>query len=339
MWWVMGTTSTSYSFEQTECTSIPGLRDAKSLSFCQSNIEMMPTVAEGARIGIYECQVQFEGRRWNCSTIEGDDSVFGNVLNVASREAAFVNSILAAGLVHSVSRACARGDHIDCGCDRRHRPPNIDPAFHITPNDTWQWGGCSEDVRFGARFSRDFLNPQEITVRARGQMNRHNNEAGRRVVLNNMELKCKCHGVSGSCELQTCWWQMASFRKLGDKLKVKYDSAAEMRVEVIREQRSKKERLLAKYPHFKNPTDDDLIYYELSPDYCNYNPSVGSLGTRGRECNLTSHGINGCELLCCGRGHNTQRVFVQERCECRFVWCCEVVCKKCDNTYDLHTCK
>lgn len=80
----MGTTySTSYQEpENIECTSIPGLQNDKVLTFCESNREMLPSVAEGARIGIFECQVQFQGRRWNCSTIEGDESVFGNVLNI-----------------------------------------------------------------------------------------------------------------------------------------------------------------------------------------------------------------------------------------------------------------
>lgn len=343
MWWVMGTTySTSYQEpENIECTSIPGLQNDKVLTFCESNRQMLPSVAEGARIGIFECQVQFQGRRWNCSTIEGDESVFGNVLNRGSRETAFVNSILAAGLVHSISRACARGDYLNCGCDRRHSKPRAgaNSDINIIPNDTWHWGGCSEDVRYGARFSREFLNPQDVTVKARGQMNRHNNEAGRQVVLRNMELKCKCHGISGSCELKTCWWQMASFRKLGNILKVKYDSAAEMTVQELKENRAKKEFLQPRYPHFKNPTADDLIYYQNSPDYCEYNPEVGSLGTVGRECNRTSHGIDGCELLCCGRGHNTQTVVREERCDCRFVWCCDVVCRKCQRIYDVYTCK
>lgn len=43
-------------------------------------------------------------------------------------------------------------------------------------------------------------------------------------------VACKCHGVSGSCSLKTCWLQLADFRRIGEFLKEKYDSAAAMRI-------------------------------------------------------------------------------------------------------------
>ena len=34
-----------------------------------------------------------------------------------------------------------------------------------------------------------------------------------------MEMKCRCHGVSGSCAVKTCWNSMPAFKKVGDYLK------------------------------------------------------------------------------------------------------------------------
>ncbi len=158
-------------------------------------------------------------------------------------------------------------------------------------------------------------------------------------VIHEMELKCKCHGISGSCEVKTCWWQMKSFRALGDILKQKYDSAAEMKVVRRQDSGNPVESLEPKFDMYKPPTTTDLVYYEASPNYCDFDPDRGTFGTSGRQCNITSHGIDGCELLCCGRGHNTETVTTVERCDCKFVWCCKVICKECTRTYDVHTCK
>ena len=49
-------------------------------------------------------------------------------------------------------------------------------------------------------------------------------------VYNLASVACKCHGVSGSCSLKTCWLQLADFRRVGEFLKEKYDSAAAMRI-------------------------------------------------------------------------------------------------------------
>ena len=41
-----------------------------------------------------------------------------------------------------------------------------------------------------------------------------------------MKQECKCHGVSGSCTMKTCWMRLPTFRVVGDNLKSKFDSAA-----------------------------------------------------------------------------------------------------------------
>ncbi|KOB75802.1 Protein Wnt, partial [Operophtera brumata] len=65
----------------------------------------------------------------------------------------------------------------------------------------------------------------------------------------------------------------------------------------------------------------------------------GSMGTTGRECNRTSSGLDGCALLCCGRGYNTKKIIVKERCNCKFHWCCRVECNTCIKAVEVYTCK
>ncbi|XP_029783062.1 proto-oncogene Wnt-3 isoform X1 [Suricata suricatta] len=261
----------------------------------------------------------------------------------ATRESAFVHAIASAGVAFAVTRSCAEGTSTICGCDSHHKGP---------PGEGWKWGGCSEDADFGVLVSREFADARENRPDARSAMNKHNNEAGRtghissgvwrpveQTILDHMHLKCKCHGLSGSCEVKTCWWAQPDFRAIGDFLKDKYDSASEMVVEKHRESRGWVETLRAKYALFKPPTERDLVYYENSPNFCEPNPETGSFGTRDRTCNVTSHGIDGCDLLCCGRGHNTRTEKRKEKCHCIFHWCCYVSCQECIRIYDVHTCK
>ncbi|XP_068196580.1 LOW QUALITY PROTEIN: protein Wnt-3a [Antennarius striatus] len=331
IWWslAVGHQYSSLGTQPILCGSIPGLVP-KQLRFCRNYVEIMPSVAEGVKIGIQECQHQFRGRRWNCTTVNDNLAIFGPVLDKATRESAFVHAIASAGVAFAVTRACAEGSATICGCDTRHKGP---------PGEGWKWGGCSEDVEFGSMVSREFADARENRPDARSAMNRHNNEAGRMSLNDNMFLKCKCHGLSGSCEVKTCWWSQPDFRVIGDYMKDKYDSASEMVVEKHKESRGWVETLRPKYNYFKLPTERDLVYYESSPNFCDPNPETGSFGTRDRTCNLTSHGIDGCDLLCCGRGHNTRTEKRKEKCHCIFHWCCYVSCQECVRVYDVHTCK
>lgn len=37
-----------------------------------------------------------------------------------------------------------------------------------------------------------------------------------------LQTECKCHGISGSCTVRTCWRKLPSFRQIGDALMKKY---------------------------------------------------------------------------------------------------------------------
>lgn len=170
------------------------------------------------------------------------------------------------------------------------------------------------------------------TVKARSLMNLHNNEAGRRAVIKKARITCKCHGVSGSCSLITCWQQLSSIREIGDYLREKYEGATKVKI-------NKRGRLQIKDLQFKVPTAHDLIYLDESPDWCRNSYALHWPGTHGRVCHKNSSGLESCAILCCGRGYNTKNIIVNERCNCKFHWCCQVKCEVCTKVLEEHTCK
>ncbi|XP_028968125.1 protein Wnt-4 [Galendromus occidentalis] len=294
---------------------------------CSLSRITLETIGRGAQLGIEECQHQFRMSRWNCSTQQDDHRVFGKVLGISSREKAFVHAISAAGVAYSITRACSKGELTECGCDSNIRSKQT--------RGRWQWGGCSEDISYGTQFSRDFVDLGEEITSPQGLMNLHNNEAGRRTLRSNAELTCKCHGVSGSCQLQVCWRRLKPFRSIGEELLQRYDGATQVHASLGRG----RPKLKPVTRDVKRPGKKDLVYIEDSPDYCQEDTSLGILGTTGRACNATSYGLDGCRLLCCGRGYITKVREVSEKCNCKFVWCCEVKCEKCRVKKVEHFCK
>lgn len=147
-----------------------------------------------------------------------------------------------------------------------------------------------------------------------------------------MSTHCRCHGVSGSCAVKTCWKMMAAFEHVGGYLKERYEHSVQVTDRSRRKTRRKDQHRL--------PVDkQQLIFFNKSPNYCLEDRRRGIVGTRGRRCNRTSTGSDGCNLLCCGRGYNTHVVRHVQRCECKFVWCCYVRCRRCESMNDMHTCK
>ncbi|KAK2537088.1 Wnt16 [Columba guinea] len=251
---------------------------------------------------------------------------------VGTKETAFIYAVTSAGLVHSVTRSCSAGNVTECSCDT-----NLQHGG--SASEGWHWGGCSDDIHYGMAFSRKFLDVpiKNITGKSGSglvAMNLHNNEAGRQAVAKLMSVDCRCHGVSGSCAVKTCWKTMSSFDKIGRFLKDKYENSIQIS-DRLKKKLRRKEKSQRKIPIGK----EDLLYVNKSPNYCVEDQKLGIPGTQGRECNRTSEGPDGCNLLCCGRGYNTHVVRHVERCECKFVWCCYVRCRRCETMTDVHTCK
>lgn len=106
--------------------------------------------------------------------------------STASRETSFAHAIAAAGVVHSIARACRDGQLSNCGCSRASRPKTL--------QKDWIWGGCGDNIEYGYRFAESFIDVREKersfakTSKEQGRklMNLHNNEAGRRVSIINL---------------------------------------------------------------------------------------------------------------------------------------------------------
>ncbi|CAG0895528.1 unnamed protein product, partial [Cyprideis torosa] len=278
-----------------------------------------------------------------------------------SRETAFIYAVTSAGVVQAITQACSAGNLTDCSCDQNMRGE--------TP-EGWKWGGCSDNLRYGVTFSEAFVDSPErekyaSTRNLRAKMNLHNNAAGRQAIASMLRTQCRCHGVSGSCELKTCWQTLPRFAEVGDYLKLKYENSVKRRTPSRKRSRGRRDRegrtVRWSRRHSATRRDNqesqdvapdqakpgrsvplqqsDLVHLRRSPNYCRYNPKKGILGTSGRVCNNTSTEQDGCDFLCCGRGYNTQIEVEERKCRCIFHWCCYVTCETCRTVREIYTCK
>ncbi|XP_047476216.1 protein Wnt-11b-1-like isoform X4 [Penaeus chinensis] len=263
---------------------------------CRKQVEVMPHVTHAAITAATTCQRLFQSRRWNCSSILNAPEHTPD-LTEGTREQAVVYALSSAAVTWAVARACSQGTLYVCGCGSVPQEP---------PNGLFKWGGCGDNVKFGAKFAREFVDagnkgnrvyrikpvsrhkratareaeeveeveeldaewtnaarthrevlpympifPQDAdaqTKNTRGRqkrrkeekekkkkkkrkkkkrkkeprkpsrqnqaiflMNHHNNRVGRRVVEAALSTQCKCHGVSGSCNIKTCWKALPNF--------------------------------------------------------------------------------------------------------------------------------
>jgi len=141
-------------------------------------------------------------------------------------------------------------------------------------------------------------------------MSKRNNEVGATRAATLKDIRCKCHGPSGSCSAKTCWFELPEMERVGTELKNLYYKAEQVKWRPKRDSRNELGiELFPKYPTRVNRDNTQpkketkpLIYMAKSPNFCEPNEKKGILGTSGRECNANSDGPDGCRELCCKRG-------------------------------------
>ncbi|XP_022912686.2 protein Wnt-11b-1-like [Onthophagus taurus] len=314
---------------------------------CRATMEAMPHVEAAASLASTTCKTIFQNRRWNCSSIDKAPFLTPE-LTRATREQAYVYAISAASLTFTMAKACASGSLHHCTCANPPKEP---------PGENFKWGGCGDNIRWGSNFAKKFVDTvekfnakstrdddnlelqQEIKTyhdrkmaKLKGHIatiNLHNNKIGRKIILENLKTQCKCHGVSGSCSIKTCWKSLSSIDDIGEQLLRKFTTAKEIQ---------KRHVLIEGKDGERNLPKNELIYLMKSPDYCTKDEKLGSVGTVGRRCNVTSNGTDSCRQLCCGRGYRTVVEEKIERCQCKYYYCCYVKCKTCRTFTQIHEC-
>nr|BAC86908.1 unnamed protein product [Homo sapiens] len=243
------------------------------------------------------------------------------------KETAFLYAVSSAALTHTLARACSAGRMERCTCD---------DSPGLESRQAWQWGVCGDNLKYSTKFLSNFLGSKRGNKDLRARADAHNTHVGIKAVKSGLRTTCKCHGVSGSCAVRTCWKQLSPFRETGQVLKLRYDSA----VKVSSATNEALGRLELWAPARQGsltkglaPRSGDLVYMEDSPSFCR--PSKYSPGTAGRVCSREAS----CSSLCCGRGYDTQSRLVAFSCHCQVQWCCYVECQQCVQEELVYTCK
>lgn len=129
-----------------------------------------------------------------------------------------------------------------------------------------------------------------------------------------MNKECRCHGVSGSCELQICRLRPAELSEISKEIYLNsYRNA----------------RLIHSISQIDSENKLQLIYARKSINYCRANTFIDYQGIKqGREC----FSNEGCKQVCCHRGYEilTEMKFI-EYCHCAFSWnIVNIQCKSCE---------
>ena len=147
------------------CRHTRGLRNAKG----PSNFKLHNCRALFASCVLRVSCVYFDFLKWCMGIL-----VYRVFFIPANRETAFLHAISSAAITYEITLQCARRKIPGCGCAETEKPSQVD-------NSNWKWGGCGDNIKFGKKAAKRFMDKLENGNDARTAFNLHNNEVGRRV--------------------------------------------------------------------------------------------------------------------------------------------------------------
>ncbi|PAV67676.1 hypothetical protein WR25_04205 [Diploscapter pachys] len=271
---------------------------------CRTQPATVISAFEGVQDALDECAAHMKFQPWDCSNV---DNIFHDpqLLHTATRESALIWALSSAGAAWGIATSCAQGWLSDCACSEN------------TPGGgSYEYGGCTNAVHYGVRSARRLLTKsQSNQPNLFRKIEKQNLKAGRLALKKTLISSCKCHGVSGSCQQKTCWKRAAALNTITDFLIEKHARAKMYRPNVTMK-------------------SNDLFYLDASPDHCQIDTEKPRVCAWRNE----THMQGDCSKLCCGRGYSVRHEVVHAKCECQFVWCCDLVCKDCLQHRWVSTC-
>ena len=184
--------------------------------------------------------------------------------------------------------------------------------------------------------SMAFYYPDRHSVGAKPSQSHASPPLHHKVVRTAAQRKCKCHGPTASCVTQTCWRKLLNFTEVGKLLKVRYDSA--VRVKYVSE--TLKPFSDSSAGPITNGRHGNLAFFENSRNFCDPDERTGYPGIQNRKCIYGNDGGQSCARRCasCGRRIRQTVETKTEKCQCQFVWCCQIHCESCTKQQNVTTC-
>lgn len=309
--------------------------------------EYRHVVAAGVQKALLECREKFKLDRWNCPKQAFLDILRRHPLP-PNKELGLTRALISAGIVLSLTRTCSYGTDNFCGCNQPNTTGDQNATGSEFKETKFLWNGCDESVKFAFKVSKIYLETQDLDNQdeASRRVNAHNFEVGRLAIKDKLKKHCRCHGVSGTCQVKTCWSKMPDMNVIGDYLKRKYRSAAKVGAMTAVES-----NIVSLNKELTAISKDKMLFIDASPDYCYENASLGINGTLGRYCiprdkkrtngtELSRYERESCDRLCTECGYRVKRelIEVDRQCQCKFVYCCSVQCKRCPAFEEVYKC-
>ncbi|CAF0910914.1 unnamed protein product [Adineta steineri] len=297
---LLGLTPTTQLIDGLTCESYRPFLGQNTEILC-SKIPQLHKILYESNIQTHtQCQYHFRDHPWGCR-LSSKITPLRRFLRQSSKEASFYTTLASATLTLNLVNACIKGQINDthCLCSNQRQLCETDP------NIAFQFASLITD---GFNMSKNFQ--QKFLF----QLNQANKELGRKIVKNMMHKDCRCHGVSGSCELQICRLRPATL------MDISYE---------IYFNTYKNAHYIESIEYIKSEEKNQLFYARKSINYCRSNSFIDYQGVQqGREC----FSNEGCEQVCCNRGYkiHTEMKLI-DNCHCFFSWnIVNIQCQPCE---------